>query len=41
LAEWDALTGRAWGFPYGGLFRSYQSQLDLWEHDTGGSLQAV
>ncbi|MFC1454239.1 DUF4838 domain-containing protein, partial [Verrucomicrobiota bacterium] len=41
LVEWDALTGHKWSYPYGGLMRSYNSTLGLWEHDAGGSLQAV
>ena len=39
--EWDALTGATWGNPLMSEHRRYSPELDLWEADERGSLNAV
>ena len=38
---WDELTGEQYGFPYTRLYSSYNHELDVWEQDDGGTLNAV
>lgn len=42
-AEWEKITeGKHWMNPIGrGLYRDYNKQLDIWNHDHRGSLNAV
>ena len=41
LKEWDALTGAKWGTPHGSLFKLYSKEMDIWENDGRGSINAV
>ena len=38
---WDAMTGHDWVSPYHSIYRHYNRDLDLWEFDHDGTLQAV
>lgn len=39
--EWDAITGDTFGNPRGVFRRNYSQELDLWDEDQRGSLNAV
>jgi len=41
MAEWDKVTGSTWEYPYNQVWKEYNKELDLWEKDERGSLNAV
>jgi len=40
-AEWDKISGHYWTNPYAALFKTYNKNLDIWEDDERGTLNAV
>jgi len=41
VKDWDALTGEKWGNPCRTVFKLYNKELDIWETDGRGSINAV
>jgi len=41
IKEWDLLTGKKWGFPFNQVHKRYSRELNIWEKDRRGSLNAV
>lgn len=41
LKEWDTITGQTWGTPYSQTYARYSKELDIWEYDDRGTLNAA
>ena len=41
IQEWDNITQYHWDNPFTQLFKAYNKELDVWEYDRCGSLNAV
>lgn len=41
LKEWNNLTGEQWDNPFSALFKDYNEELNIWEYDERGTINAV
>jgi hypothetical protein len=41
LKYWDTITGQTWGTPFSQTYARYSKELDIWEYDDRGTLNAA